>query len=73
MFELIDIENLQFWSSYYYSMFAPFVNLFISIAFNTIVIKEIYKIIRNKFDKQIKIVYIMTNKERKVYRQNKIK
>ena len=56
MFEQLNIENIEFWFCFYYDMFAPFVSLFVSMAFNTVVIKKIYNII--KIDKQIKIVYI---------------
>jgi len=50
---IYEFENILFWSSYYYDMFSPFINLLVTIGFNTIVIREIFGMIKDKINSKI--------------------
>ena len=50
-----EFENIIFWSSFYWSIFSPFVNLLVAIGFNTIIAREIFQLVKEKYNSIIEI------------------
>lgn len=52
---IYGFENIMFWSSFYWSMFSPAINLLVAIGFNTLVVREVYNMIKDKYNSMIEI------------------
>ncbi len=50
---IYGFENIMFWSSFYWSMFSPVINLLVAIGFNTLVVREIFSMIKDKINSKI--------------------
>jgi hypothetical protein len=55
MIESNHIENLLNWTSYYFYVISPFINLAINLLFDSVVIYKIYNLIKETYRALIEI------------------